>query len=732
MAEIERIKRNISKMIDMGAPEADIDAYLSSEGVTVDQLRGAPSFDMSMDKNSGAPVYVRGMVGGSDRKTEDRLSTLRKYYPDAKPYGNDNFIFTDPKTKRPTLFNPSGLDVGDIAESGRMLAEMGGGVIGGAIGAMTSAPTGLLSAPVTVPVGVGLGAEAAGQIYDLGLQWMGNRDDTRSLGHRMSDASVGVTLNAAGQKIATEIPHMLKNSATLVKNKLAKSSGAGLLNDYTSAQIPIDGSVGALTGQKWVQGTNNALAQLPSSSNTMDIAADKTLKGISDYADEVARMYGAPLTKQGAGEVVRGAAKNAGERFVNRRTLLDDSVVELVGPNTTADITPVISLLDKMKAQLAKNPKTSGYLKKAIAEAQKIVDDGTPVVKEGSKPGALAAYRGVKAEPDVVLKEGISFDGLRTFRTDIGKKLDAPDAATGYVGKEAGAVRQLYGAIKESLKRTASGVSDDAAKALDVHDRYVRYNNNINLPDLNDLAKKDAEMAFDFVMNRSKDGGVKLSRLRKNFTQEEWDVVAATTIRRMGTAKPGAQNIDGDLFSADTFMSNWNTIAPEAKASLFNGKRYAPLRKELDRLARISASAKDVNKMKNYSGTAQQHVYMQLLMGGGGAGLGYIQGGSEGAIAGAAMPFVLPRAAAKLMTNPKFVRWLADGSKISPVNYNGLSGHLGRLVTIGKAEPVIKQEIEQFIDAFRSISPNAIESYPQREPRQGRDIEGLRLAGQQR
>lgn len=35
-----RVKRNIGKMIDQGAPEADIDAYVASEGVTAEALRG--------------------------------------------------------------------------------------------------------------------------------------------------------------------------------------------------------------------------------------------------------------------------------------------------------------------------------------------------------------------------------------------------------------------------------------------------------------------------------------------------------------------------------------------------------------------------------------------------------------------------------------------------------------------------------------------------------------------
>lgn len=45
MADISRIKGNIAKMIAQNAPESDIDAYVSSEGVTLDDLRGQPKPD---------------------------------------------------------------------------------------------------------------------------------------------------------------------------------------------------------------------------------------------------------------------------------------------------------------------------------------------------------------------------------------------------------------------------------------------------------------------------------------------------------------------------------------------------------------------------------------------------------------------------------------------------------------------------------------------------------------
>lgn len=39
MSDLDRIKRNVSKMAQMGAPEEDIDGYIASEGVTVEQVR---------------------------------------------------------------------------------------------------------------------------------------------------------------------------------------------------------------------------------------------------------------------------------------------------------------------------------------------------------------------------------------------------------------------------------------------------------------------------------------------------------------------------------------------------------------------------------------------------------------------------------------------------------------------------------------------------------------------
>jgi hypothetical protein len=69
MADIPRIKSNIGSMIEQGAPEADIDAYLASEGVSVQDLHAVSATDQVKDiaKSGGVGVAKGGisMLGGA-------------------------------------------------------------------------------------------------------------------------------------------------------------------------------------------------------------------------------------------------------------------------------------------------------------------------------------------------------------------------------------------------------------------------------------------------------------------------------------------------------------------------------------------------------------------------------------------------------------------------------------------------------------------------------------------
>jgi len=80
--DIGRIKRNIAKMIDMGAPESDIDAYIREEGVTLQELqatRGVPSAQQPAASHTGG-LTPRASHGGDnpDHIVEQKMATIAK------------------------------------------------------------------------------------------------------------------------------------------------------------------------------------------------------------------------------------------------------------------------------------------------------------------------------------------------------------------------------------------------------------------------------------------------------------------------------------------------------------------------------------------------------------------------------------------------------------------------------------------------------------------------------
>lgn len=69
MADLAKVKRNIQRMIDQNAPEADIDAYVASEGTTPEELR-AP---VQQQQDKVAPYGLSGLVIGQQEQQPRNL-----------------------------------------------------------------------------------------------------------------------------------------------------------------------------------------------------------------------------------------------------------------------------------------------------------------------------------------------------------------------------------------------------------------------------------------------------------------------------------------------------------------------------------------------------------------------------------------------------------------------------------------------------------------------------------
>lgn len=620
----------------------------------------------------GAPVRVRTAVGNA-RTPEDRLSTIRRFFPDAEPYGEDNFIFTDPETKRPTIYNPSGMDFGDIPSIGPEIAEMLGGTAGAAAAIGTTPATGGASL-LTIPAAAGTGAAAGREMYDLATKAIVGGDDTRAAGTRLMDTAVTGGANAIG----TRVGELAGRGIKAVVGMLPGRGGAPSTVAADFANAGVDPSAGAVTGNRGMQMIEKGLSNTPGGARVMQEQGQTQLDQLRAEAERIARAMGPGGTTQEVGAAIKEGAEAAAGRFATRREGLDDAVANLIGRNTPVPVPNVTAAIAQMEAAIAAAPATR-------------------------RPVLQAALDELMAVQSDAAQGGIPFQALREARTALGRALDEPDAS-GYSPRSMAALRQAYGHLSDDIFAAARQAGPDAERALAVHDRYTRFNRNVNLPALQKIADKDLdEEAFKYAMSGAKDGGSRLFTLRRNLTPQEWDVVSSSVFSKLGRSKPAHQGAtdmaaEGDNFSVNTFLTNWNTLSPEARRALFAGTRYQGLNPEINGLVRVVERLKDADKMANPSGTARN-----LLVGAGVLSAGQdIWAGDHMGAAGTVVGGVLaPRLAAQLIASPRFINWLTGAVTATARRPEEIGPRLGRLLAIAKAEPELRDAIYGYLDTMR-------------------------------
>ena len=170
----------------------------------------------------------------------------------------------------------------------------------------------------------------------------------------------------------------------------------------------------------------------------------------------------------------------------------------------------------------------------------------------------------------------------------------------------------------------------------------------------------------------------------------------------IGKAIP-SKRTEGYVFSLDTFLTNYNKLLPQTKELLFSGTPLKGLSKDMSKIASALGKMRDRSKhLFNPSGTAEASGAMRTIsMGFGavtGAGVSMFTGNpgyalifplSVGAELGSA------RFASKLLTNPRFVRWLSTGMNMDPKK---LPSHIGRLSAVAAGSTSIKPMILEYLN----------------------------------
>lgn len=657
-------------VVDIGGQSVAFPDDLSGEALTnavraaASQLRAS-----SADRRTGAPANVRAAVGSAQTE-RDRLATIRRFYPDAQPEGADNFIFNNPATGRPTLYNPPGFNLSDLASIAPEIGEAVGGFVGGALAlppaVAGAAPTGGLSA-LAVPAGVGLGAAAGREIATLGASLFGDTVDTRGPVARSVDAAQTAGINAAAVPLTDWAARGVRYALGPVQ-RLVGGRGQATLEDFT--QSGVRASAGDVTGNPGTQSMQAAVSAAPTGTRRMATFAEGQTDDLGRAVTQTAERIGVPTTPQNAGATLRDGAGAAVARFETRQGQLYDDAFERIGGDSRVSFPAVQQLRERIATEIAQAPQSAGSrLRPVLARIDALLEDA----------GA----------------DGLAFGAMRRERTALGQRIGAPSVSAAAPDPEAvGYLRQLYGAITEDMTAHAQSIGGDAARALQLADRYTRFNRNINLPVLERLQRQGTdEQVYNLVFPRSgrPDAGT-LSRVLRNMTPEERSTLSATVLDRMGTPTPGAQAAED--FSAATFLTNWNRLTqsgPAARRLLF-GPEDAELGRSLDRLVRVAGAIRDTQRYTNWSNTGRAVAGLGVA----GMVLNEVsQGDVGGFVQAVGLGLVAPAVGARLLTSPQFVSWLASAGP-TIIDQGATPGVMRTLARIGAANPPLRDALAEY------------------------------------
>lgn len=611
--EFDKHRRNLRRIVEGGGSEGDVDAYLASRKLSDADVVRPPDF-----VDIPAPI------------TPDTGLRIPAVDPD--------------------------------------VARMAGGVSGGVLGA----PLG----PLGALAGGSLLQEVAGQGAELFNKFVAGVPDNRTVVERGVDATQSIALDAATAGVVGEIPRLAKRAigavANPVFNRMAGQGAGETAADFAAANVPRQGNAGAITGNRAIQGTEQALSRLPTSARTMQVKAGATVQALGDELETIVRGFGEAKTPFRAGNQIIKGVDSFALKFRERGKVLFNRVRESIPGQTPVQ-------MDDTRAVLGEN-----------LEAFKNDPELAAIVVSEKGEGILASLNRNNGM--------LTWEQASRLRSAIGNKIADPRRIADI---DTGELKLIYGNLTSDMERVAQAQGGDTLKVWNRAKDF--WSGGLQRMELLEQITRSpqAEKAFGAALAGAREGPTLLRALKSSIPRDQWGDFVAVKLQQMGLATPGAQGATGDLFSPNTFLTNWNRLAPEARDTLFG--RATGLRTQLDRLVRVTSALRDVESTANRSGTAGQNVFMGLLQGQTGvvpgAGLGFAAGGPVGSAVGAAGGFALatglPLASAKLMTSEKFIRWLIQGVQIPAQNFNSISTHVGRLTRLALTEPDLREDVER-------------------------------------
>ncbi len=407
------------------------------------------------------------------------------------------------------------------------------------------------------------------------------------------------------------------------------------LDDF--AALGATPSVGQGTGSWLRQGAETTLGGFPTSGSVMARFGQQQGDDIAKGLDKVSRQLSRNPTSEGAGRSIARGVKKFTADVRDRRSLLYDKLDEYVPADAPVPLARTQQALQKLTTPTPGAEATTGAM--VHPELKTMADNIAQDL--ASSPG------------------GLPYEAVKDVRTKIGNAAFTFDLSP---DKPTAQLRQIYRELTQDMEEVAKQAGPEAERALERANRFYAASHK-RLELLENVVKHEGggpESVFQAATSGTREGASKLRSVMRSLPVESQKDVTGAVIRRMGIANPNVQDNDGKLFSAATFLTRWNTLSPEARDTLF-GRYGGNITKDLNKIASVANRIKEGSGvLRNPSGSVAGGIAAGYW---GSLGLS-ILGMNIPAIAKLAATGAGANAMARVMTNPKAVRWLAKATDL--------------------------------------------------------------------
>lgn len=432
------------------------------------------------------------------------------------------------------------------------------------------------------------------------------------------------------------------------------ASGAMRPNVEAFKQAGTTPTVGQATESSFVRGLENLIAKFPGGVGVSRKFAENQQAQIGERART-------GVSGEDAGRAIETGTQGFLARTKATWNQLDGKLAAKIGNQSLAPQNTAATLDELTRATPGAEKTTAALVNPKIAEIKANIT------------ADLQANNGV-----------MPFEAVRALRSKVGSMLDE-SLVSGIPG---GQLKKLYASLSKDMEVAAkqAGAGQDFARQNSFYAARMDRVENV----LERVLGKTPEETFARFMPKDAEQANKVRAVMRSLDPEQRQIVSDAVVNRLGRATPGKQNDVGDVFSSETFLTNWNRLSPGAKAQLFP----EPMRRNLDAVAKVSNNLREGSKtFANPSGTA-------------GAAAPYGLGAM--AATGNVLPAVgmigSAYVGAKMLTNQNVVEWLA---KAPTVKAESMAPHLARLGVIynQSKDEALKQELHRFMSEAAQQAP---------------------------